>query len=150
MSEIERTEAFKQAIELVRQQDRMVQAWVGRIIVIQVGLIAAIGTLCSWASLDRPPWKLNLVTPLATLLAVLAIALVRGMTKIIRREYQWQKCYVEMVKRCEGSDPLLYQVDSKLQGLNIDGVVGRIQVLLIVAWIIFILILTAYTYRGVL
>jgi hypothetical protein len=134
MSEIDRLEAFKQAVEFVRQQDKVVQAWIARLILIQTGLMAAIGAL----------WELNMIRPLGVLLSLLAMVLVRGMMRIVRREYEWQKRYVEMVKRCEGSEPYLYQHNVELPGPSIDVILHRMHVLFIVGWALFILIVLAH------
>lgn len=133
MSEIDRLEAFKQAVEFVRQQDKVVQAWIARLILIQTGLMAAVGAL----------WQLNMIRPLGVLLSLLAIVLVRGMTRIIQREYEWQKRYVDMVTRSEGSEPFLYQPDVELPGPSIDVILHRMHVLFIVGWALFILVALA-------
>jgi hypothetical protein len=79
---------------------------------------------------------------IAALLSVIAIVLAIALKGIIIREYGWQKRYVEMVKRAEGNNPLLYQLrrDYKpLPGCDIPSTFSVITWFVIIAWLLFVI-----------
>ena len=135
MSQITNEVAFKQATEFARQQDKTVQFWAGRYVVVQAGLAIAESALYTWNSPAK--WIVPIV---ATLLAIFSIILVFTITSIIVRECLWQSWYVEMVKRTEGENPLLFQPDYKIPGANIPTIFKRLKFVLILAWTLFIVL----------
>jgi hypothetical protein len=134
MSEVTKDKAFDRAVDLVINQDHVIQKWTGRYIAVQTSLSVAMATLLSWKGAD-----LGFVAILlSVLIGGIAIILSCKMTKIIKREYEWQKEYVEMVKRTEGENPLLYQHES-LPSRDISIIFAQIKFWLIVAWSLVIL-----------
>jgi hypothetical protein len=136
MSEVTKDKAFDRAVDLVINQDHVIQQWTGRYITVQAGLATALATVLSWKGVD-----LGFVTiPLSILISSIAIMLSCKITKIIKREYEWQDIYVKMVKRIEGQDPLLYQNNYEpLPGKNISTRFTQIQRWLIWAWILVVI-----------
>lgn len=143
MSEINNKVAFQRATELVIQQDKTTQFWVGRFVAVQAGLAIAESALYTWNTPDK------LIVPVvATLLAILSIILVITITAIIVREYLWQCEYVEMVKRTEGENPLLFKPDCTIKGVTVPEIFKRLRYVLIFVWAIFIaLFWFAYAYK---
>ena len=143
MSEVNRDIAFNRAVDLVVNQDNVAQKWTGRYIAIQTSLAIAAAALLSWKGPD-----LGLVAVgLAVLIGIIAIVLAHSLTQIIKREYEWQKRYVEMVRRTEGNDPLLYQEPGKykpLPGKDIPTTFSKIKPWIIAAWILFIVLVLPY------
>jgi|GEM_PF-2588885 len=143
MSEVTKDKAFDRAVDLVINQDHVAQQWTGRYIAIQTSLAVAAAALLSW----KGP-HLGFVAVILTLvIGIIAIVLGCAMTQIIRREYEWQKRYVEMVKRTEGNEPLLYQEPGKyepLPGKDIPGTFAQIQPWIIAAWALVIILVIVY------
>jgi hypothetical protein len=141
MSEITREKVFDRAIDLVINQDHIAQQWTGRYIAVQSGLAIAAAALLSWNGLALGV----LAAILAGLIAVMAIVLAVAITQIIKREYNWQKRYVEMVVRTEGDSPLLYQprgTYKPILGKDILGTFTQIQPWIIGVWVVFIVFVT--------
>jgi len=134
MSEVTKDKAFDRAVDLVINQDHIIQQWTGRYIYVQAALAGAEAAIISWKS---PNLGFN-VAILAVLIGVIAIVLACKMTQIIKREYEWQKEYVEMVKRTEGKDLLLYQ-NKTLPGKDIPSIFEEIKIWIILVWILFII-----------
>jgi hypothetical protein len=128
MSTVNNEKAFDRAVDLVINQDRVVQEWGRRYVAIQASLALAAAALLAWKGLLGV-----IVIPLG----VIPIILAKAMGQIMRREYDWQKTYVEMVKRTEGNEPLLYQeagTHTRSQGKDIAGTLRGITVWVIAAW----------------
>jgi hypothetical protein len=133
MSEVNRDKVFDRAVDLVINQDHIVQQWTIRYIAIQSGLAVGAAAVLSW---NGP--HLGLVL----LIGIIAIVMVHAVTQIIVREYEWQKRYVEMVRKTEGQDPLLYQESGKyepLPGKDISTTFVQIKPWIVVGWILFII-----------
>jgi hypothetical protein len=140
MGEVTKEKAFDRAVDLVINQDHVVQQWAGRYIAIQTSLAVAMATLLLWKGGDLDFFVAIL---LSVLIGGIAIMLSCKMTNIIKREYRWQKKYVEMVKRTEGKEPLLYQNTDNyepLPGTDISTIFAQIKFWLILAWFLVILI----------
>jgi hypothetical protein len=135
MSEVTKDKAFDRAVDLVINQDHVIQQWTGRFIAVQTSLAVAAAALISW----KGPQLGFIVVILAVLIGGIAIILTHAMTQIIKREYEWQKKYVEMVKRTEEKEPLLYQ-DELLPGKDIPSIFKQIKPWIIGAWVIVILL----------
>lgn len=143
MSEVTKDKAFDRAVDLVINQDHVAQQWTGRYIAIQTSLAVAVAALLSW----KGPHLGFVAVILAVVIGSIAIVLAYAVTQIIKREYEWQKRYVEMVRRTEGNDPLLYQEPGKyepLPGKNIPGTFAQIQPWIIGAWALVILLVVGY------
>lgn len=140
MSEVSKDKAFDRAIDLVINQDHIIQQWTGRYITIQGGLAAALAAVLSWKGID-----LGFITiPLSVLIGSIAIMLSCKITKIIKREYEWQDTYVKMVKRTEGKDPLLFQDNYEpLPGKKISVHFIQIQKWIILAWVLVIIAISS-------
>jgi hypothetical protein len=139
MSEVNKDKVFDRAVDLVINQDHVIQQWTGRYIAVQTSLAVAMATLLLWRGAD-----LDFVVAilLSVLIGGIAIMLSCKMTNIIKREHEWQKKYVEMVKRTEGKDPLLYQNSDHYEPLpekDISAIFAQIKFWLIVAWSLVIL-----------
>jgi len=140
MSEVTKDKAFDRAVDLVINQDHVVQQWTGRYIAVQTSLAVAAATLLSW----KGPQLGFIVVILAVLIGGIAIILTHAMTQIIKREYEWQKKYVEMVKRTEGNEPLLYQNTGNyepLPGKDIPSIFKQIKKWIILVWILVIIVI---------
>lgn len=137
MSEVNKDKAFDRAVDLVINQDHVIQQWTGRYIAVQTSLAVAMATLLLWRGAD-----LDFVVAilLSVLIGGIAIMLSCKMTKIIKREYEWQEIYVKMVKDIEGDNPLLYKKNYEpLPGKNISTRFTQIQRWLILAWILVVI-----------
>lgn len=138
MSKVTRKKAFDRAVDLVINQDHVVQQWTGRYIAIQTSLAIAAGTLLSW----KGPQLGFIAVILVLVIGTSAIMLACALTEIIKREYEWQKRYVEMIKRTEGNDPFLYQKHDEyepLPGKSITSIFSRFNRYIIGAWVVAIL-----------
>ena len=143
MSEVSKEKAFDRAVDLVLNQDRVVQKWTGRYIAVQTSLAVAAAALLSW----KGPHLGFVAVVLALLIGGIAIVLALALTQIIEREYEWQKRYVEMVRRTEGKDPLLYQEPGTyvpLLGKDIPGTFLHIRPWIIGAWSIVIFLVVIF------
>jgi hypothetical protein len=141
MSEVTREKLFDRAVDLVINQDHVAQQWTGRYIAIQTSLAVAAAALLSW----RGPYLGWVAAILAVLLGIIASVLAYAVTEIIKREYEWQKRYVAMVKRTEGDPPLLYQDNYEpLPGQDIPSTFSQILPAIIIAWVLFILCVLVY------
>src|SRR2546425_13209455 len=142
MSEVTKDKAFDRAVDLVINQDHVAQQWTGRYIAVQTSLAIALAALLSW----KGPLGVVAVI-LGVLIGLIAIVLAHAVTEIIKREYEWQKRYVEMVRRAEGSDPILYQEPGKyepLPGRDIPSTFAKIRPWVIATWVLIILGVLAY------
>jgi hypothetical protein len=143
VSDVNRDKAFDRAIDLVVNQDHVVQQWTGRYIAVQTSLAIATATLLSWKGPDFWPFAVVL----APLLGVIAIVFTYAITAIITREYEWQKKYVEMVRRTEGDSPFLYQPPGAYQpllGKDIPGTFVQIRPWIVEAWTVFIVLVAVW------
>jgi len=137
MSEVTKDKAFDRAVDLVIHQDDIAQQWTGRYIAVQTSLAVATAALLSWRGVH-----LGLVAVIFTsVIGFIAIVLAHALTRIITREYEWQKAYIEMVKRTEGNNPLLYLKPGdykRFEGKDIPGTFAQIQTWITVAWVLVI------------
>lgn len=138
MSEVTKDKAFDRAVDLVINQDHVIQQWIGRFITVQTSLAVAAAALISWKGSNG-----FVVVTLAILIGIIASMLAYAMTQIIKREYEWQERYVEMVKDIEGDEPLLYKKNYEhLRGKDISTTFAQIQLCIIVGWSLVILMTT--------
>lgn len=145
MSEVNRDKVFDRAIDLVINQDHVAQQWTGRYIAVETSLAVAAAALLSWKGVGL------VALVLALLLGAMAIVLALALTDIIKREYEWQKRYVEMVRRTEGDSPLLYQPPEQYEPLpdrDIPGAFVRIRPWIIAAWCVLVLIIGFAVFLG--
>jgi len=143
MSEVTKDKALDRAGDLVINQDHVAQQWIGRYIAIQTSLAVAAAALLSW----KGPHLGFVAVIIALVIGSIAIVLAYAVTQIIKREYEWQKRYVEMVRRTEGNAPLLYQEPRKyepLPGKDIPSTFAQIQPWVITAWALFIILVILY------
>jgi hypothetical protein len=143
VSAINPEKAFDRAIDLVINQDHVAFQWTGRYIAVQAGLGIAAAAVLTY----KGPHLGTIEIIIAALLAAIAIVLTIALTGIIVREYEWQKRYVEMVRRAEGNEPLLYQTAGKfepLPGRDIPGTFAAVKRWVIGAWSLFVVVVVLY------
>lgn len=134
MSEISRERAFDRAIDLIMKQNDVVQDWVARLVLIEGGLGIAVGTLLSWKGSDSSPAVFTLIILLASFGMASAVLI----SLVLDRHQRWQALYVDMVKRVEGNDPLLFQPNFRLRGPSLRLILPLFGALVLIGWAVVI------------
>ncbi|HXX35214.1 MAG TPA: hypothetical protein VEM15_12145 [Thermodesulfobacteriota bacterium] len=143
MSNVNADKAFDRAVDLVVHADKVTNMWVGRLVAVQTSLVIAEGALLVWKGNQSDP----IVASFVALIGIVAIVLLFALARIVIREHDTGYGYIKMVKRTEGTNPLLFRdEDSGPPGPKFSTVIETVKWVLAIAWFIFLLVTVGSIY----
>lgn len=141
MSNISAEKAFDRAVDLIIHADKLTADWTGRIVTVQTSLVISEGVLFGWKG-DQPS---ALFVSLAILIAVVGLFSLVFFTNVVVREHEYGHCFVEMVKRAEGSSPFLYSDKlTEVPGIRFARAITILKWVMSASWIIFIIVVLVW------
>ena|ERR1043165_2994162 len=144
MSEVSREKVFDRVIDLYIHADTVTADWTTRLVTVQTSLVIAEGVLLGWKG-DHPNL---LLYSLAMLIAIVGLYSLILLTNIIVREHEYGHRYEAMLKRAEGSNPILFSdADSAIPGLKFKIAVPLLGGILALSWVIFLVVLLLWFVR---